>query len=391
MSQNCCDVKKRKPGKNDIEAAPIIFPMISPLLATDETRPDLPCLEQPFVVGSIETTVGLVPQVSSTLTWKDRWGTVKARWGVGRMDYTVEPGLYALGNPDSQSHVLVTANYKMSFDRLRETLSGRDVWLLVLDTKGINVWCAAGKGTFGTEELVRRIALSRLNKVVSHRELILPQLSGPGVAAHLVKKYSGFRVHYGPIRASDLTAYLEAGLKATPEMRLKTFALRERLALIPIEIVAAFKVSLLILLTFFLLGGLGGPDGYWTNAMNYGLFAVVATLSAIVAGAILTPILLPVLPGRAFSLKGCIVGAVVALILLIVRNPDLTFWPGRLEMAAWLLMVPALAAYLAMNFTGASTYTSLSGVKKEMQTALPLQVLAGVAGLGLWLVSRFIP
>lgn len=390
MSQNCCGVKANKVGKSSIEVAPIIFPMISPLMTTGEVQTNLPGLEQPFVVGSIETPVDLVPRVSSTLTWKDRWGTVKARWGVGRMDYTIKPGLYALGNPDDQSHVLVTANYKMSFDRLRETLSGRDAWLLVLDTKGINVWCAAGKGTFGTEELVRRIASNGLNKVVSHRKLILPQLSGPGVAAHQVKKYSGFRVHYGPIRASDLTAYLDAGLKAAPEMRLKTFPLRERLALIPIEIVAAFKVSLLILLTFFLLGGLGGPDGYWTNALNYGLFAVAAILSAILAGAVLTPILLPILPGRAFSLKGCIVGVVVALTLLMVRNPDLTLWPGRLEMAAWLLLVPALAAYLAMNFTGASTYTSLSGVKREMQTALPLQIGAGVAGLGLWLVSRFI-
>jgi len=390
VSQNCCGVKANKVGKSSIEVAPIIFPMISPLMTTGEVQTNLPGLEQPFVVGSIETPVDLVPRVSSTLTWKDRWGTVKARWGVGRMDYTIKPGLYALGNPDDQSHVLVTANYKMSFDRLRETLSGRDAWLLVLDTKGINVWCAAGKGTFGTEELVRRIASNGLNKVVSHRKLILPQLSGPGVAAHQVKKYSGFRVHYGPIRASDLTAYLDAGLKAAPEMRLKTFPLRERLALIPIEIVAAFKVSLLILLTFFLLGGLGGPDGYWTNALNYGLFAVAAILSAILAGAVLTPILLPILPGRAFSLKGCIVGVVVALTLLMVRNPDLTLWPGRLEMAAWLLLVPALAAYLAMNFTGASTYTSLSGVKREMQTALPLQIGAGVAGLGLWLVSRFI-
>lgn len=262
MSQNCCDSILSKAGKYDIEAAPIIFPMISPSLATDKTQPSLPGLEQPFVVGSIGTPTGQVAQVSSTLTWQDRWGTIKARWGVGRMNYTVEPGLYALGNPDNRSHILVTANYKMSFDRLRETLSGRDTWLLVLDTKGINVWCAAGKGTFGTEELMRRIALSGLNKVVSHRELILPQLSGPGVAAHQVKKLSGFRAHYGPIRASDLTAYLEAGLKATLGMRLKTFPLRERLALIPIEIVAAFKVSLLILFIFFLLGGLGGPDGY---------------------------------------------------------------------------------------------------------------------------------
>ena len=66
------------------------------------------------------------------------------------MNYKVDPGLYAIGNPNERSPVLVTANYKMSFDNLREALPGRDAWILVLDTRGINVWCAAGKGTFGT-------------------------------------------------------------------------------------------------------------------------------------------------------------------------------------------------------------------------------------------------
>ncbi len=173
-------------------------------------------------------------------------------------------------------------------------------------------------------------------------------------------------------------------------MRLKTFTMRERIALIPIELVAAFKVSLLIFLVFFLLGGLGGPAGFWANALNHGLFAVIAMLSAILAGAVLTPILLPVLPGRAFSLKGFIVGVIAAIALLVTRNPDLSLWPDRLESLALFLLVPALAAYLAMNFTGASTYTSLSGVKKEMRTALPLEIGAGIAGVGLWLVSRFI-
>jgi len=364
--------------------------MITPFSVPSEIPVSLPDGEQPFVVGSIETPVGRVLKVSSTLSWRDHWGTIKARWGVGRMNYTIEPGLYALGTPGNQSPVLVTANYKMSFDRLREALPGRDAWLLVLDTDGINVWCAAGKGTFGTEELLRRITVSGLTKIITHKELILPQLSGPGVAAHRVKKFSGFRIHYGPIRAVDLPAYLDTGLKATPEMRVKTFTLWERAVLIPIELVAAFKAVLLILLAFFLLGGLGGPAGYWANAMNYGLFAVVALLTAVIAGAVLTPILLPVLPGRAFSIKGFIMGIMTATVLLVTRNPDLAFWPGRLEALAWFFLVPACTAYLAMNFTGASTYTSLSGVKKEMRMALPLEIGAGVAGLVFWLVSRVI-
>ena len=219
-------------------------------------------MDQPFVEGSVESKVGPVPRVSSALTWDDRFGSIKARWGVGRMQFTVDPGLYALGNPHDKTRVFVTANYKMSFDRLREVLRGRDAWILVLDTNGINVWCAAGKRTFGTEELVRRIASVDLLQIVTHRELILPQLSGPGIAAHRVKKLSGFKVIYGPIESTDLPLFMDAGCKATPEMRKKTFGVRERTVLVPVELVGTLKWSLLILPCLFFLGGLGGDSGF---------------------------------------------------------------------------------------------------------------------------------
>jgi hypothetical protein len=335
------------------------------------------------------TLVGEMPQVSSTLTWADHWGTIKARWGVGRMHYTVDSGLYALGSPDAMAPVLVTANYKMSFDRVREALPGRDVWILVLDTKGINVWCAAGKGTFGTEELVHRIAISKLSRVVAHKQLILPQLAGPGVAAHKVPKLSGFKVIYGPIRSKDLPAFMDRGFKTTPEMRQKTFTTRERVALIPVELVEALKWTLIIVPVFFLMGGLGGPGGFWANAFNYGFFAVFAFLAALAAGAVFTPLLLPWLPGRAFALKGLIAGLIAASILGFLRAGTLDAWPGLVEILAWFFLVPTVSAYLGMNFTGASTYTSLSGVKKEMKWAVPLEIVGGVVGLVLWIGSRF--
>jgi acetyl-CoA decarbonylase/synthase complex subunit gamma len=140
----------------------------------------------------------------------------------------------------------------------------------------------------------------------------------------------------------------------------------------------------------FLLGGIGGPAGFWANAFNYGLFAVVAFLAAILGGVVINPLLLPYLPGRAFSLKGFSIGLVIALILLYLRNINLQAWPGRIEALAWLLIIPAISAYLAMNFTGASTYTSLSGVKKEMRWALPLQISAGICGLFIWITSLLI-
>jgi hypothetical protein len=317
-------------------------------------------------------------------------GGFKARWGINRMHYAIEPGLYALGKPDEKSLVLVTANYKMSFDRLRQALPGWNVWILVLDTKGINVWCAAGKGTFGTAELVGRLESNGLDQIVSHRELILPQLSGPGVAAHQVKKLSGFKVIYGPIRAKDLPAFLDAGHQATPKMRFKTFTTWERLVLIPIELIQALKVSLLILPILFILSFLGRLGAGWAIGLNYGLFSVLAFLAAILAGVVLTPLLLPWLPGRAFSIKGLIPGCFIVAILLIFRWGDWITLGGRLEILAWLLLIPAISTFLAMNFTGASTYTSLSGVKKEMRLALPLEISAGIIGFILWLGSNFI-
>jgi hypothetical protein len=331
-----------------------------------------------------------VPVISSSLSRRDQWGSIKARWGVGRMRYTVEPGLYALGKPDPKSIVLVTANYKMSFDRLRESLPGRNAWIMALDTNGINVWCAAGKGTFGTDELVRRIQTSGLSRMVEHRSVILPQLSGPGVAAHLVKKRSGFKPVYGPIRARDLPEFLDRGWKATPEMRRKTFTLAERLVLIPVELVAAIKPIMIVLPIFFIIGGLGGPAVFWMNAVHYGLFAVMAIFSALMAGAVITPILLPWLPGRAFAVKGLFMGFLTVLLLTLFRWDALGTWGARFDLLSWVLMVPAVSAYLAMNFTGASTYTSLSGVQKEMRWAVPLEIGMGGLGLCLWLGARFI-
>ena len=349
-----------------------------------------PSMDQPFVEGSVETKVGRVPRVSSTLTWADRFGSIKARWGVGRMHFAVDPGLYALGNPSENSRVFVTANYKMSFDRLREALTARDAWILVLDTNGINVWCAAGKGTFGTGELVSRIASSSLTQIVVHRELILPQLSGPGIAAHLVKKQSGFKVIYGPIASSDLPLFLDAGCKAIPAMRKKTFSIRERTVLIPVELVSTLKWSLLVLPCLFFLGGFGGEGGFWTGAMRYGLFAVVAFLCAIAAGAVFTPILLPWLPGRAFSFKGLIMGLITAILIAVFWPGHFNDWAGRSGIFAWFFLIPAISAYLAMNFTGASTYTSLSCVRKEMKWAVPLEIAGVTAGLVLWIIALFV-
>jgi acetyl-CoA decarbonylase/synthase complex subunit gamma len=305
------------------------------------------------------------------------------------MRYQVKPGLYAAGNPTAESSVFVSANYKMSFDRLRSALDGIDGWILVLDTKGINVWCAAGKGTFGTDELVRRIDDTGLSSVVSHKRLIVPQLGAPGVAAHEVKERSGFRVVYGPVRASDIRPFLQAAMKATPEMRRVEFPLSDRLATAPVELVISAKWVLTIALAFLLLAGLGS-DGYsWARVAREGVLSAALFAGTFAAGTILTPALLPWLPGRALSLKGAWIGAALlpvfaALLWIFQAMP--TDW---LNVAAWCILIPLTTSVAAMSFTGATTYTSLSGVRREMKIAVPIQAVAAVVGVVIWLAGRF--
>ncbi|MCX7425326.1 MAG: mercury methylation corrinoid protein HgcA [Planctomycetia bacterium] len=340
--------------------------------------------------GSVETPVAPVPRVGTVLGWADRLGTVKARWGIGRMDYRVEPGLYAVGGPTADSPVLVSANYKMSFDRLRSALPGVDAWILVLDTKGINVWCAAGKGTFGTDELVHRIEAARLPEIVSHRTVIVPQLGAPGVAAHEVRKRTGFRVVYGPVRAGDVPAFLQAGMKATPEMRRVEFPLRDRLAVVPVELVMGAKCVLLTMAALLVLSGLG-PDGYAASRiLARGLPSAALLLGAFVAGTVFGPLLLPWLPGRALSAKGTWIGLAMVAGLGAYMLTESPATPDWLAWSAWAILLPATTSFILMNFTGATTYTSLSGVRREMRVAVPIQAIAAVAGVLLWIVARFV-
>jgi len=340
-----------------------------------------PRIDQPFVTGTIETPAGPVPTVSNVFSRTDLMGAFKVRWGIGRMKYRVDPGLYAIGAPDAESPVFVTANYKLTFDLVRRALFSVDGWILVLDTLGINVWCAAGKGTFGTDELVDRIESSRLAHVVAHRKLILPQLAGPGVAGYEVKKRCGFQVIYGPVRAQDIPEFVSQGFKAEEPMRTKRFEFMERLALVPMEIVPAVRGGLIVaaglFVISFLVSGL-----VISKAYAWSMTPALAIGASIVAGAVLTPLLLPWLPGRAFSVKGLVMGLLSALSVIFFVH-GLSF----LETVALLISIPAMAAYLAMNFTGASTFTSLSGVKKEMRFALPLEIGGIGAGLILWIIA----
>ncbi len=318
-----------------------------------------------------------VKVTTSKLTFKDRWDHFLARCRFNRMSHLVEPGLYSLGAPTPESPVFVTANYTLSFDALRSALVGTDSYIMVLDTKGINVWCAAGGGKFSTDELADRIESTQLRDVVRHRTLILPQLSASGVNAHEVKKRTSFKVAYGPVQAIDLSDYLRTH-HATPEMRRVNFTLRDRLILIPVELVGILLPMVIVAVILFFVGG---------------IITSLAAITAILAGVVLFPILLPWLPTHDFSTKGFVLGVLVTLpfvlVTLLSHNPDTDLWQYVSGSAVHLLIWPPVTAFVALNFTGSTTFTSRSGVRREIFKYIPM--MAWIFGAGLLLaITRII-
>ncbi len=320
-----------------------------------------------------ETNNDTITPTSAYLTFPDRLDHLAARFRIRRGKHRVAPGLYALGAPHADSPVFVTANYTLSFDALRSALKGLDAFILVLNTHGINVWCAAGKGTFGTDEVVRKIEETGLKDIVKHRTLILPQLGAPGVAAHTVRKRSGFKVEYGPVRATDLPEYLKTH-QASAEMRRVRFPLKDRAVLIPVELVGTFLALCLAIIAVYFLAG---------------LVPALATATALLAGIILFPLLLPWLPFKDFSVKGFLLGLLVTLpFSLAIALKDPNDWVSFATAVLLLLLLPPLTAFISLNFTGSTVFTSRSGVKREIYAYIPILAILFGSGVLLTIALR---
>ena len=324
-------------------------------------------------------------KTTSDLNFNDFIGAVKARWAINRNNYKILPGLYSLGNPDENSLVFVTANYKLSFDALRKNLTEMNAWILVLDTKGINVWCAAGKGTFGTEELISKIESTNLTTVVNHKKLILPQLGAVGVAAHEIKQRTGFTVKYGPVEAKDIKKFISNNFRSDSQMRTVEFKTFQRLKLTPVELVGGLTHFLLFVASFIILSGIN-KSGYSLDiAFEKGIRSALFITIAYLSGTIICPLLIPIFPFRRFSLNGILIGLILSTLTLLIAFPEISI----LEKLAWIFMIPAINAYVFLNFTGCTTYTSLSGVLKEMKTFIPIIIIIFAIGFISWIISNF--
>ena len=140
-----------------------------------------------------------------------------------------DTGLFPIGHPDRSSPVVLTGNYTLTVRRVREALRGESVWLLVADSNGINVWCAAGGGHLTHHDVIAALRTTGVAEKVDHRNLILPQLIATGVERSLVEKTTGWHTTWGPANAQDIPAFLRRGGHAARGERSVQFPLSNRL------------------------------------------------------------------------------------------------------------------------------------------------------------------
>lgn len=231
-----------------------------------------------------------------------------------------EPGVYTLGDPGPKDPVLVTGNYDLTLRRLAWALEGQlDAWVLVVDSSGINVWCAAGGGFLTAERIAGGLRSSGLDGFVNHHAMVLPQLCANGVDGWRLREETGWGVHWGPVRAEDLPAYLAAGRKKPGGMRWVAFPLLDRfemmtatlgfyalLILLPVAIfwrpmLGPVTVSLLSLSFFYAAVHplLPGRDGL-AKSLPLALLAVGGML---IHSALFDPVGAPTLFGRGVGLS----------------------------------------------------------------------------------------
>jgi NAD-dependent dihydropyrimidine dehydrogenase PreA subunit len=186
-------------------------------------------------------------------------------------------GLVPIGKPGRGSPVLVTGNFTLTVRRLRDTLRGRDAWLLVANSKGINVWCAAGGGHLTHHDIISAIRTSRLEDRVDHREVILPQLCATGVERRRIEEATGFKPRWGPARLEDLPAFLARGARVRKGERFMRFPGWERMEMaamwgVPMLIIG---VPILAIASGFLAAAAAGAA---VAVMGFGLFAILPWL-----------------------------------------------------------------------------------------------------------------
>ncbi|MBN2546228.1 MAG: hypothetical protein JXB50_10555 [Spirochaetes bacterium] len=278
--------------------------------------------------------------------------------------FIIDPGLYYIGEKyDINLNLLVTCNYHLTVHLLWNIVRNRNLRLLVIDTKGINVWCSSGKGQFSSNEILKQLNRYEPEQLTIGKklEIILPKLSMSGVSLSELRK--NFIIpKIGPIYMRDIPDYLDKKpLEDRTEDKFE-FNFKDRLFTLIPSLLQFTKYSLFMAAALFI----------WNYFFKTNIHYQVILISIIIA--VLYIIFFPILPTKNFSIKGLflalflILTAVILLILFKINLPILSS-------VFYIFFISGISLFFALYYTGSSGVSNYSLVKKEVIRYLPLSFL----------------
>jgi acetyl-CoA decarbonylase/synthase complex subunit gamma len=123
----------------------------------------------------------------------------------------VKPGVYEINNPQSDSPLMVTTNFSITYFSVANEVdgSGWPGWLLVADAEGMSVLTAWAAGKFDAERIAKAVNTTGVADKISHRKLIIPGAVAV-LMGELEEELPGWEILVGPREAVDIPYYLKA-------------------------------------------------------------------------------------------------------------------------------------------------------------------------------------
>ncbi len=301
---------------------------------------------------------------------------------TGQVDEVpIEPGIYQSGNPDEASPIIVTANYIYTYIKVMRALKGLNAWVLCVDSRGINVWCAARGNNFGNKQLIEAVEATGIASITNRKTILVPQLSAGGIAAPLIKAEAPdfpFNILYGPVWAKYIPNFLEERPTRKPDkMKFAKFTLSHRFRAEITHTTFLFRKIFLwpSIALILLILGLNFIDTLWIRK----LWIVGELWLWIIIANALIAILLPITKfTRKFITKGIMFGIIIVILFSVISWIFNYSLPNIILSSFFYFW---LAFFSTMSFSGYTMATSPREIQDEYPIFTKLNIIFLIIGL----------
>ncbi|MHA2354924.1 MAG: hypothetical protein ACXADC_07105 [Candidatus Thorarchaeota archaeon] len=264
-------------------------------------------------------------------------------------------GLFSFNGAGADTPVLVTTDYYMTVYRVTEAIERQSLkcHLLVVDGHGINVWCGSRGGHVDTDSVLVAINTSNLGELISHRNLILPQLAASSVSKSVLAD-NGWTVVFGPVEIDDVGEFINNENTKSAEQSIATFDLHRRMEYNLAHLFFETIMFLILTLVFWALSFLGELLLSWHSYWMANLWLII------VGGWILGTFMAfvdPLMPTSSGYVRGAITG-ILALIVWKMALLVFSFFSVAAVVYEWTwldasgLTILGLSLFVGFNWGG---------------------------------------